>query len=198
MVDVDGVLIAHPDARGWSANLEQDLGVPLMALQQTFFDRHWDDVVHGRASLRDRLAPALSEIAPSVTCDILIDYWFKNDAHVDRRLLAELQAMRSEGVEVHLATVQEHERASYLWDRLGLGDQLDGMHYAAALGCSKPDPAFYRSVEAATGLEPAAIFFIDDKPANVTGARNCNWTAALWTGEQTLQELLTQQSWTMG
>lgn len=29
MVDVDGVLVTHPDAGGWSANLENDLGIPL-------------------------------------------------------------------------------------------------------------------------------------------------------------------------
>lgn len=196
MVDVDGVLIAHPDERGWSANLERDLGIPVPALQRVFFEQHWDDVVHGRAALRDRLAPALAGISPSVSCAAFIDYWFSNDAHIDHRLLAELQALRCEGIEVHLATVQEHERAAYLWDRLDLRSKSDGLHYAAALGCSKPDPAFYRSVEAAVDLEPEAIFFIDDKVLNVAGARDCGWTAALWTGQRTLRELMDQQRWT--
>lgn len=74
MVDVDGVLIAHPDERGWSANLERDLGIPVPALQRVFFEQHWDDVVHGRAALRDRLAPALAGISPSVSCAAFIDY----------------------------------------------------------------------------------------------------------------------------
>lgn len=64
MVDVDGVLVMHPDAGGWSANLENDLGIPLALLQDAFFRRHWADVVHGRAALRDRLAIALADIAP--------------------------------------------------------------------------------------------------------------------------------------
>jgi len=195
MVDVDGVLIAHPDERGWSANLERDLGSPVPALQRVFFEQHWDDVVHGRAKLRDRLAPALSEISPSVRCDAFIDYWFSNDAHINYCLLAELQALRCEGIEIHLATVQEHERAAYLWDRLDLRSKFDGLHYAAALGCSKPDSGFYRSVAAAVDVEPEAIFFIDDKVLNVAGARACGWTAALWTGQQTLREMMDQQRW---
>lgn len=195
MVDVDGVLITHPDARGWSANLERDLAISVPALQQIFFDRHWDDVVHGRAALRERLAPALAEISPSLTCDALIDYWFSNDAHIDHRLLADLQLWRSKGIEVYLATVQEHERAAYLWDRLGLCHKFDGMHYAAALGCAKPDSAFYQSVQAAVGIPPAAIFFIDDKAINVAAARACGWTAALWTGQQSLQELIDELHW---
>lgn len=56
MVDVDGVLVAHPDAGEWSANLEHDLGISPTLLHEVFFCRHWDDVVHGRAALRDRLS----------------------------------------------------------------------------------------------------------------------------------------------
>lgn len=194
-VDVDGVLVAHPEAGGWSANLERDLGVPLAALQNQFFAPHWDDVVHGRAALRDRLESVLAEIAPSVPCADLIDYWFANDAHLDQRLLAELDAFRDEGFEVHLATVQEHERAADLWERLDLKGRCDGLHYSAALGCSKPAPAFYRAVEQQTALAPDAIFFIDDKAANVEAARACGWTAAVWTGKESLRALMRPQGW---
>ncbi len=110
MVDVDGVLVVHPDNRGWSANLERDIGIPAATLQTAFFEQHWDDVIHGHAALRDRLAPVLQNIAPQVTCDALIDYWFSNDTHVNQTLLAELASIRATGIEVHLATVQEHER----------------------------------------------------------------------------------------
>ena len=195
MVDVDGVLITHPEANGWSTYLERDLGVSSLALQEAFFTPHWDDVVHGRATLRARLSPVLADIAPSVSCDHLIDYWFSNDAHIDHRLLAELEGLRSHGVEVHLATVQEHERADYLWNGLGLRSRFDGIHYAAALGCSKPAVGFYRSIEARTFLSPETIFFIDDKAPNVAGARRCGWSAALWTGENTLRELISAQGW---
>lgn len=195
MVDVDGVLITHPDAGGWSANLENDLGIPLASLQNGFFRRHWADVVHGRAALRDRLALALAEFAPSVSPAALIEYWFDNDAHIDERLLEELQHLRKAGFELHLATVQEHERASYLWNHLALKDSFDGLHYAAALGCSKPDHAFYRAVEAAVQIPPAAIFFIDDKVENVVAARECGWIAALWTGDSTVWELMQAMEW---
>jgi putative hydrolase of the HAD superfamily len=194
MVDVDGVLIVHPDPRGWSAQLERDLGVDPAALQAAFFARHWDDVAHGRAGLRERLAPVLREIAPHVGCDALIDYWFANDAHLDEALLAELASLRAGGIEVHLATVQEHERARYLWEALGLSDRFDGLHYAAALGCAKPAPGFYESIEARTGFSPRELFLIDDRPANVEAALRCGWAAALWTGNDTVRALLSARS----
>ena len=114
MVDVDRVLITHPDAEGWSANLENDQRIPPALLHDGFFRRHWDDVVHGRAALRDRLTLALAEIAPSISPAALIEYWFENDAPIDARLLAEHKHLRKAGFAHHLATIQKHERAAYL------------------------------------------------------------------------------------
>ena len=190
MVDVDGVLIIHPDPRGWSANLERDIGIPASLLQANFFEPHWDDVIHGRACLRERLGPVLRDISPEVSCDALINYWFTNDAHLNENLLAELIEIRASGVEIHLATVQEHERAAYLWQNLDFRSSFDSMHYAAGLGCSKPALNFYKSIEARTGFEPQDLFFIDDKVANVEAAVLCGWAAAVWTGETTLRSLL--------
>lgn len=195
MVDVDGVLIKHPDAAGWGAGLERDLGIPVAALQAAFFAPHWYDIVRGQAKLRDRLAPVLAEIAPAVTCDTLIDYWFRNDGHIDHRLLDEIDDVRRGGVEAHLATVQEHERAAYLWNDLKLRDHFDGIHYAAALGHAKPAIEFYRAIERHVDLRPEAIFFVDDQPTNVDAARACGWTAAVWTAPDTLEALMTREQW---
>jgi putative hydrolase of the HAD superfamily len=193
MVDVDGVLIVHPDERGWTANLDRDLGIAASTLQSAFFHQHWDDVVHGRASLRERLAPVLQNLSPRVTCDQLIDYWFSNDAHVNQALLAELATIRASGVEVHLATVQEHERARYLWEELDFRSRFDWLHYSAELGCSKPVASFYKSIEARTSFRAQELFLIDDKIANVEGALSSGWAAVLWTGRDRLHSLLRDQ-----
>lgn len=192
MVDVDGVLIVHPDELGWSANLERDLGISRTALQTGFFQQHWDHVVHGKAPLRERLAPALRSLSPHVTCDELIGYWFSNDAHINHALLTELESIRAAGIQVHLATVQEHERARYLWEELDLRSRFDGLHYSAHLGCSKPTSSFYKSIETRTGFLPRNLFLIDDKIENVEGAVRSGWAAALWTGKDTLHSLISR------
>lgn len=190
MVDVDGVIVNHPHPKGWSANLEADLGLRADVLQAAFFQQHFDDIVRGRAALRARLAPVLAEIAPNLTCDQLCDYWFEPDSVLDLDLLDQLAVVRSQGIQVHLATVQEHERANYLWTRMGLHARFDAMHYAAAIGHVKPVPEFYAAIETATGLLPHDLFFIDDRAANVEAARSRGWYAEVWTGNDRLADLL--------
>lgn len=190
MVDVDGVVIVHPDPGGWSANLASDLGLSRDRLQAAFFEPHWQDIVLGRACLYMRLAPVLSEIAPGLAPAALVDYWFAHDAHIDRGLLGQLDTIRASGVRLHLATVQEHERARYIWDTLGLKHHFDALHYSAELGAAKPDACFYARVEQTSGFQPGEILFIDDKQANVDAARRRGWNAHVWDGTRRLHDLL--------
>lgn len=190
MVDVDGVIVVHPDPAGWSTNLKRDLGLAIELLQEKFFAPNFHDIVHGRAALRERLAPVLADIAPHLTCDQLCAYWFENDSHLDHDLLDQLAAFRARGYALHLATVQEHERAAYLWNDMGLKDRFDAIHYAADLGHAKPADGFYAAIEARTGYAPSDLFFIDDKAANVLAAQARGWKAAVWTGQDRLADLI--------
>jgi len=189
MVDVDGVVVIHPDPAGWSANLERDLGLSPQRLQEAFFAPHFGDVIHGRAGLHERLAPVLAEIAPHLSSHALADYWFAHDSGLDEGLLHQLAQVRARGVALHLATVQERERAAYLWETLGLKTRFDAIHYAAALGHAKPAAEFFAVIEARTGFAPDEIFFIDDRAENVEAARTRGWRAALWTGRRSLAEV---------
>jgi len=190
MVDVDGVIVVHPDPKGWSINLERDLGLSAARLQEAFFKPYFGDVVHGRVDLHERLTPVLAEIAPHLSAETLTAYWFEHDAHLDRDLLAQLAEIRARGVQLHLATVQEHRRAEYLWNTMGLCQLFDGMHYAAELGWAKPAAEFFVAVEHRTGFAPAELFFIDDRLENVEAARARGWHAAPWTGERRLADLV--------
>lgn len=145
MVDVDGVLVrGRPaDGRAWASEIEADLGVSIGALHHAFFAPFWDDIVVGRGGLRERLAPALATIAPHLSCDDVIAYWFANDARLDGALLGDLASCRATGLHVGLVTNQEHLRARYLLDDLGLKENVDRLYYSAALGLRKPDPAFF-------------------------------------------------------
>jgi putative hydrolase of the HAD superfamily len=193
MVDVDGVVVHAPDGRRWDADIEADLGIRPEALQERFFRLHFHDIVHGRADLFEKLAPALAEFAPEITAQALVDYWFEKDGRLNHALLEELRPWRAAGYGLHLATVQEHHRARHLWERLALKDRFDAIHYAADLGCAKPDPAFWAAVQQRTGYAPADLLLIDDSPRNVESARAAGWAAVLWDGTETLGAVLARE-----
>src|ERR1700680_3013987 len=171
MVDVDGVVARHPDGRSWHSDLHADLGIDPDELGRRFFRIHFDDVIAGRADLFDRLDAVLPRLG-SVSSRELADYWFEHDASLDEVLLADLADARRDGLVVHLATVQEHHRARFLWESLGLCDHFDAMHYAAEVGACKSEAAFYRVIESRTTLGPAQHCLIDDSRENVQAARH--------------------------
>ena len=192
MLDVDGVLIT-PRPGGWAVDMEADLGLSRAALAEHFFAVHWSEVVMGLAGLHERLSPVLARIAPHLTSERLAAYWFERDALLDHQLLDDLAAVRARGIALHLATVQEHLRADYLWTTLDFRERFDAMHYAADLGCGKPDPAFFAQVVERTGLAPAEMLLIDDKVENVAAARTAGWGAALWDGTELLAAILARE-----
>jgi putative hydrolase of the HAD superfamily len=196
MIDVDGVLVGGrpTDGRHWATSLEVDLGLRFGLLQDTFFERHWEEIVTGRAELRERLAGILAQIAPGVTAERLVTYWFKQDARLNCELLEDLAPLRRGGLQVHLATNQEHERARYLMTTLGLAAHVDGCHYSAALGHRKPRPRFFDAVASKVGLPPGELLLIDDAEENVRAAIEAGWCAAQWTGRERLGDLVARHS----
>jgi putative hydrolase of the HAD superfamily len=142
------------------------------------------------AALRRRRRRAVAARGKPQAGHALAAYWFEHDYHPNESLLEEIGALRARGLRAHLATVQEHERARYIWETRGLNARFDAIHYAADLGVAKPDPAFFAAIEARTGLPAETLAFIDDKAANVEAARRRGWLARVWTGRVRLAELM--------
>jgi putative hydrolase of the HAD superfamily len=58
------------------------------------------------------------------------------------------------------------------------------------LRCSKPEPAIYQHAAKAAGVAPDRIFFVDDRPENVDGARHAGWDAVHYEGPLPLARAL--------
>ncbi|HBF31524.1 HAD-IA family hydrolase [Rhizobium sp.] len=192
MVDVDGVLVhGRPqDGLPFGTFLERDLGVSIDQLRHEFFEKCWFDVVTGKLPMRPALEAALSRIAPDVRVETLIRYWFEHDSRLDQALISELQEQKQRGVRIYLATNQEHERAAYLMETLGLDNVASGIFYSAALGCRKPSENFYRKATEQSGVHARDIMFIDDMVENIEAARAFGWQATQWASGMSLQDVL--------
>jgi hypothetical protein len=91
-----------------------------MLLHEAFFKPHFDDVVHGRAGLHERLAPVLAKIAPRISSARLVKYWRPGQAITALRTFWPRPAFKEHWVHRirrigHFADVPEH-RARYATD----------------------------------------------------------------------------------
>jgi len=195
MLDVDGVVVTGrpEDGRSWATDIQCDLGISPHRLQEIFFEPHWADILVGRKDLLDVLQGCLPQLSATLSAEEFVEYWFGRDARLDEAVLAACDKIRALGTRIFLATNQEHLRARYLMDRLGLSAHVDGIVYSAAVGARKPEPEFFANAAELSGAPPEAHLLVDDAPANVEGARQTGWSAVLWSKGDDLLALLERQ-----
>ena len=179
VLDLDGVvLLGHPEGGRWDKHLARDLGIEPASLQEHFFTPHFRQIVTGREDLIERLSACWPDLACSSRPQELVDYWFAKDSLIDFDVLRLVDDWRASGREAFLATVQEHQRARYIWDTLGLSQHFDGLAYSADLGAMKPDAEFFRRVQQRLPCRsPDDVLFLDDRLENVEAALGHGWRA---------------------
>lgn len=196
MLDVDGVLITGRPSDGafWATGLDQDLGLNPEDIQAQFFAPYWADVVLGRRDLMDCLHAIWPGLGVDVSAEAFVRYWFAMDARVDQAVMSACADLRGHGHKVFLATNQDHMRAGYILNDLGLKEHVDGIFYSAAMGVKKPDAAFF----AKAGAGVTAPFLLDDTAANVDAARQAGWDAEQWQTGMDVRQTLEQAGFDVG
>jgi putative hydrolase of the HAD superfamily len=192
VLDLDGVVVlGHPDGGRWDKDIARDLGMEPELLQTRFFQPHWCRIEIGEADLFETLAAMWPELECGGEPRAFVDYWFAKDSLLDTDVLAQVNAWRANGGKAYLATVQEHHRAGYIWETLGLAAHFDGMLYSAALGAKKPHAAFFERAQAKLPVtSPDEILFLDDRIENVEAARTQGWRAFRHNGPDDLRDAI--------
>jgi len=192
VLDCDGVVVlGHPEGGRWDKHLQRDLGLRLELLQEHFFRAHFAGIVTGETDLFEVLERVWPELDCAATPRVFVDNWLKNDSRLDSQVLDTVDRWRAGGGKAFLATVQDHNRARYLWDSLKLRDHFDGMLYSADLGARKPHAEFFeRALARLPVSSPEEILFLDDFAKNVEAARAQGWQAHLHTCAEDLTRAL--------
>ncbi len=192
--DIDGVIIdgwhADPKRRKpWDTTLEADLGVNREAFQAALFARKPDGsdalisrCTRGELDLKEVLADILPALGYSGSVEAFTAYWFRKDSNVNQQVIAAIeQLQRHDHVRLFLATNQDHHRAAYLWNELGLKDLFEDMFHSARMGVLKYDPAYFHAVGSALGIaDDEAPLLFDDTERIVQTARDVGWDACLF------------------
>jgi len=139
--------------------------------------------LHGMNEAVDRGAPfretvhATAARHPEWEAEIRLwhDRWIEIAAPVIPRSLRLLGALKAKGVPVLALTnfgIDTFALASRHYPFLS---EFDRAFVSGRLGVTKPDPAIYAIVEAATGLAPGALLFTDDRAENIAAAEARGW-----------------------
>jgi len=138
--------------------------------------------VRGEGDLKEILTGLLPTLGYRGSIDAFVEYWFAKDSNINQDVLEIVKRLRQcEGVELYLATGQEHYRAAYLWNDLGLIELFDDIFYSARLGVPKHQAGFFAKINAKLDilLSERPLFF-DDSDRVVTVARAAGWDAHIF------------------
>ena len=182
--DVDGVLIHgfhyRPERRHrWDIDLQNDFGIDCERLQNEFFKGPFQQVLKGTRDLLSVLREYLPLLGYHGNPQKFLDYWLTKDSKLNQDLLTYIEKLKVSGqVRLFIATNQEHTRAHYLMETLGLSTYFEDIFYSARVGAVKTERAYYDWITSRLALPPdeKPILF-DDTPAVLECARTYGWEA---------------------
>jgi putative hydrolase of the HAD superfamily len=176
LFDFDGVVRRFPRDAEWHdevASVAFDPGLLDQAVTGKITDEEW------RAEVLRRLgqSAAAAVAAWSASCGEV------NDAVLE--LVRETRAQTRVGLLTNGTT-----RLPADLEQLGIANEFDVIFNSCDLGVAKPDLAVYKIVCAQLGLDPSAVFFVDDSPGHVDAARDAGLRAVLFVDAVLLRDEL--------
>jgi 2-haloacid dehalogenase len=86
-----------------------------------------------------------------------------------------MRGLRAAGVPVFALSNFGREPFARAVARHDFLNEFDRRFISGELGTLKPEPRIYAALEAATGIPPARILFVDDRPENISAAAARGW-----------------------
>ncbi|MFP4424347.1 MAG: HAD family hydrolase [Candidatus Woesearchaeota archaeon] len=188
LFDADGVVI-----RGdmFSIRYAKDYGIPPEELLP-FFKGAFRECIVGKADLKEEIAPWLPRWNWHGSVDDFLEYWFKAEHQIDKRVVAKIEQLRKQGYPCFLATNQEKYRIRYMKEKMGFDRLFDKLFSSAEIGYQKPQPEFFTYI--IRELQVGQIIYFDDSESHVKEAKEQGIDACLYTRfsdfESTLKRIL--------
>lgn len=181
--DFDGVLNANVvEGRFvWTDHLLQDWGIEADVLADHLFaSGRMREVIRGQRDLRDVLSEWFAQTGKTIDVDAFLAYWWAKDAHPDAGVIDLIGLLNGRHV---IGTNNEARRAHYIETTMGFGDRVDAVFASGRMGCAKPEPAFFNTIEIWSGGAPRDHILIDDTATNVSAAQAQGWLAFHFTDD---------------
>jgi putative hydrolase of the HAD superfamily len=165
LFDLDGVVRKFPHNAEWPE-------IPPVAFAPGLLD----EAVTGKITDEQWRAEVLRRLGPEAADAVAA--WSASCGEVNAAVLNVVRAARS-AVPVGLLTNGTSRLASDLAE-LGIAGEFDVIFNSAELGVAKPDPEVYRLACERLATKPKHVFFVDDSPGHVDGAREAGIRSCLF------------------
>jgi putative hydrolase of the HAD superfamily len=188
-------LLADGFIRQWHevsrAEAEADLGLPAGAIEAAAFDpARFEPAMTGEISFDGWCAAVGEAVAAEhgVAADAVAKVFAETRFDVDAEVLALVDRVH-ERVPVALLSNASSRLVEDL-RQAGLADHFDAVVGSADIGACKPDAAAFTAAAARLGVPPEQCLLVDDRLANVEGARAAGMQAIQFTGAEPLADAL--------
>ena len=182
LFDLDGVIRHfHHDP-----TLEARHGLPDGAITRIAFASPLIDAVTTGLLTREEWITRVGEAAGSASA---AQEWGRTPFAADPDVLALADELRSHGIICAILTNGTDTIADEL-GASGIGAHFDRVFNSADIGHAKPDVRAFRHVATALALPAEEIFFLDDSPAKLRGARELGMRTHHFTGITELRSAL--------
>jgi 2-haloacid dehalogenase len=176
--DIGNVLIEWQPERFF----DREIGADRRRAMFAYIDLHaMNDRVDSGENFHEVLRRTASENPEWRTeIDIWHDRWIDLASPAIDHSIRLMAALQARGVPVFSLTnfgIQTYEIAAATYPFLRA---FDRDFISGHLGVIKPDPAIYEAVEAASGIDPNALLFTDDRSDNIAAATARGWQTHLF------------------
>ena len=184
--DIDGVLVhgyhARPDLHEGFDDKLRDLGINADRFQREFIhDIFMKRVLIGEVPMVEALDRRLKAFGYKGSTMTVLDLWMSHDCFPNVPMIETVRKLKADpDVRLYLATNQDHSRAQFLWQSLGLRDIFEDMFYSARFGRTKAHKKFYEMAEERMPSSNIPPLFFDDTSKVVDAARKHGWEAVLF------------------
>jgi putative hydrolase of the HAD superfamily len=177
LFDADGVVQQTPP--GWEAELNAVLG-SAPQVEQLLLELFTAELpaLAGDRDFAEVTREVLARWDLADRTEEVLAFWTRLE--LDEGVTELIRELRAGGAACYLATNQHHLRRAYMSTSLGYDELLDGQLYSCDLRVAKPDPAYFTAALERIGRPAGTALFIDDREANVLGARSAGLRAEVF------------------
>ena len=146
-----------------------------------FFLNEFQLCLVGKADFKEELAKYLDQWNWQKSAEELISFWFEHESSVEKRILKNIEDLRSKGIKCYLNTNNEKYRVQYVLNILDLNKYFDGSFSSAELGYLKPQQEFWSKIYEQIGKpNKNEILVWDDDKENVESAQKFGFNSMLY------------------